>query len=253
MFDAHLHIFPRGVPLPGDAGFVPAPFAVEDYRAATAGLGIEGGAVVAASTQDPDPAPLLAAAAALGPGFVVVAEALPEQDEADFARLAALGVRGLRYNLHRRARFGPGEAARHAARAAPFGLHAEIYCDAARLAPHVAALARLPRLALDHLGLSEAGLPVTCDLARAGAKVKATGFGRVSLDVPRALEAIARAAPDSLMAGTDLPSTRAARPFRPDDLALLREVLGPLAAAAFADTAWAFYRGSPPGPRATRP
>ena len=185
--------------------------------------------------------------------LVEVAEATPEQDEADFARLAALGVRGLRYNLHRRARFGPGEAARHAARAARFGLHAEIYCDAARLAPHVAALAGLPRLALDHLGLSEAGLPVTCDLARAGAKVKATGFGRVSLDVPRALEAIARAAPDSLMAGTDLPSTRAARPFRPDDLALLREVLGPLAAAAFADTAWAFYRAFPPPPRATRP
>lgn len=240
MFDAHFHIF--GPAEPGHDGFVPPPFTVADYRAATAGLGITGGALIAASTQAADPAPLLAAAAALGPGFVVVAEATPAQDEAAFAALAARGVRGLRYLLHRRASFTIPAAIAHAARAAAFGLHAEFYCDAALLAPHVEALARLPRAAIDHLGLSAAGLPVTCELARAGVKVKATGFGRVALDVPRALARIAAAAPTALMAGTDLPSTRAQRPFHPADLDLLRAVLGPLAASALSTTARAFYR-----------
>lgn len=242
MFDSHLHIFDPSAPMPGHDGFIPGPFTIADYRAATVGLGITGGAVVAASTQARDPAPLLAAAAALGEAFVVVAEADPGQDDADFAALAEAGVRGLRFNLHRRATFTISGAIAHAARAADFGLHAEIYCDAARLAPHVAALAGLPRLALDHLGLTEAGLPVTCDLARAGVKVKATGFGRVLLDVARTLEAIEAAASGVLMAGTDLPSTRAARVFAPSDLDLLRRVLGAASASALEGTARAFYR-----------
>lgn len=244
LFDAHLHIFDPAFPLPGNQGFVPEPFTVEAYRARTAALGVVGGAVVAASTQGADPAPLLAAARALGPRFVAVAEAFPGQGEAEFRALAAAGVRGVRFNLHRGGSFDITAMLAHARAAAASGLHAELYADAATLAGNEAALAALPRgLALDHLGLTEAGLPVTLALARAGVKVKATGFGRVAMDVPAALAALAEAAPDSLMAATDLPSTRAVRPFVDDDLALIRRVLGPgLAAAALQDTAAAFYR-----------
>jgi predicted TIM-barrel fold metal-dependent hydrolase len=244
LFDVHLHIFDPAFPLFANQGFVPAPFTVEDYRRRTASLGVTGGAVVAASTQGVDPAPLLAAARALGPGFVVVAEAHPGQDDAAFAALAAAGVRGVRFNLHRGRAFDIPGMLSHARAAAAHGLAAELYADAATLGPHVDALAALPAgLALDHLGLTEAGLPVTVALAQAGARVKATGFGRVTLDVPRALEAIAAAAPEALMAGTDLPSTRAARPFEDGDLGLIRRVLGPgLAEAALHRTAASFYR-----------
>lgn len=242
MFDAHLHIFDPAHPLTANQGFVPAPFTVAEYRARVAPLGVVGGAVVAASPQGADPAPLLAAARALGPRFVVVAAADPARDDAALAALAASGVRGLRFNLHRDPAWTIGTMLDHARRAAAHGLHAEIYTDAAGLAPHVEALARL-RIVIDHLGLTEAGLPVTCDLARAGAKVKATGFGRVRLDPAAALEAIAKAAPDALMAGTDLPSTRADRPFADADIALIEHVLGPaLARAVLHDTAAAFYR-----------
>src|SRR5262249_39767607 len=72
------------------------------------------------------------------------------------------------------------------------GWPAEIYADAAALKPHVAALSRLPQISIDHLGMTEAGLPVVLELVDAGCKVKATGFGRVHLDVERALEVIAR-------------------------------------------------------------
>ncbi len=244
LFHAHLHIFEPAFPLPGNQGSIPEPFTVEDYRRRTASLGVVGGAVVAASTQGEDPQPLLAAARALGEGFVVIAAAHPGQDDATFAALAASGVRGLRFTLYRGAAFDVPAMLAHARAAAAHGLHAELYADAATLAPHVDDLASLPAgLVLDHLGLTGAGLPVTLALAKAGVKVKATGFGRVTLDVAEALAAIADAAPHALMAGTDLPSTRAARPFEDGDLALIRRVLGPdLAEAALHRTAASFYR-----------
>lgn len=244
LFDAHMHIFDPAFPLPGNQGFVPDAFTAKQYRARTAPLGIAGGAVVAASTQGIDPAPLLAAARALGSRFVVVAEAHPGQGEEDFAALAREGVRGIRFNLFRGGAFDlPGMIA-HARHAASFGLHAELYADAATLGAHAEALAALPAgLALDHLGMTAEGLPVTVDLARAGVKVKATGFGRVSLDVAHALERLAEAAPEALMAATDLPSTRARRPFEEADLALIARILGPdHARAALHDNAATFYR-----------
>jgi hypothetical protein len=229
--------------MPGNAGHVPPPYSVAEYRAAAEPLGITGGAIVAGSVQGGDPAPLLAAAAALGPRFVVVAQADPGMADAAMAALAKAGVRGLRYSLYRGQWSDPLAVAAHAMRAAAHGLHAEIYADAAVLAPAVTALARLPALAIDHLGMTEAGLPVVLDLAATGAKVKATGFGRVALDVPRALERIAARSPTALMFATDLPSVRAVRPFGPEDIDLLRSVLGPaLAGPALGPTAAAFYR-----------
>src|SRR4051812_46746844 len=191
IIDAHFHIFAPGETMPGNAGFVPPPFGIEEYRAHAAALGIVGGVNVAGSVQGADPRPLLEAAAALGPGFVVVAQAEPAQDDAALQALAAAGVRGLRYSLYRGQWSEPREVAAHALRAAGHGLHAQIYADAAVLAPAADTLAQVPALVIDHLGMTEPGLPVVLDLARAGAKVKASGFGRVSLDVPRALERIA--------------------------------------------------------------
>jgi hypothetical protein len=83
---------------------------------------------------------------------------------------------------------------------------------------------------VDHLGMTRAGLPVLLDLVAAGVRVKATGFGRVDLDVPAALAAIAARNPDALMFGTDLPSTRAKRPFEAADIALVETTLGPVLA-----------------------
>jgi predicted TIM-barrel fold metal-dependent hydrolase len=242
LFDAHFHVFDH--PMPGDRGFVPEPFRVADYRARTATLGVVGGAVVAGSMEGTDPAPLLAAARPLGPGFVVVAQADPAVDEAGMAALAARGVRGLRYNLWRGVWASPAAVAEHAGRAATAGLHAQVYADAAALAPVAEALGRLPAgLVIDHLGMTEAGLPVVLDLVGAGAKVKASGFGRVELGVERALERIAARDPTALMFGTDLPSVRARRPFSPDDIALVERVLGGGAAAraVLHDNAAAFY------------
>lgn len=72
-------------------------------------------------------------------------------------------------------------------------------------------LAALPKVSIDHLGLSREGLPHLLRLAEQGVHVKATGFSRGDLDVPDALRQIARAHPGALVVGTDLPSTRASQ------------------------------------------
>lgn len=104
-------------------------------------------------------------------------------------------------------------------------------------------LGALPKVSIDHLGLSRDGLPSLLRLVERGAHVKASGFGRGDLDVPSALRELARANPAALVVGTDLPSTRARRPFDDADLNLVVDTLGQdLAAAAMHDNARAFYR-----------
>ncbi|MXP62022.1 amidohydrolase [Roseomonas sp. M0104] len=247
IFDAHFHIFDARFPAPGHDGFAPPAFTVAQYRAAVAVLGVTGGVLVAASTHGLDPEPLLAALKELGPGFVAVAAADPAMTDTRLRELAARGVRGLRFNLYRNMVDGSPESALDLAdRAhAAAGLHAQFYADAALLRPLLPRLRGMAgRLVIDHLGMTEAGLPVVLELAAAGAKVKATGFGRVELDVAPALERIAAAAPSALIFGTDLPSTRARRPFEPADMALLRRIAG---AAPFRENAAAFYGFAPAG------
>ena len=63
------------------------------------------------------------------------------------------------------------------------------------------------------MGLSKEGFNNLLSLVDQGIRVKATGFGRVELDVARAIRSIYAVNPDALMFGTDLPSTRAKRPY----------------------------------------
>jgi predicted TIM-barrel fold metal-dependent hydrolase len=245
LIDSHFHVFDPGFPSPGNQGFNPDPFLAGDYLRATRPLGVTAGVLVAASTHGLDPAPVLAPLAELGPGFVAVLNADLSWDEEALRRLAAAGARGLRYNLFRGVS-GPVKEvialARHARNAA--GLHAQVYADMAAMRPHLDGLASLGGgLVIDHLGMTEAGLPVVLELVSAGAMVKATGFGRVTLDVRRALERIEARRAGALMFGTDLPSVRAERPFDPTDIVLIEEVLGPARAASVLHDAAAAYYG----------
>jgi predicted TIM-barrel fold metal-dependent hydrolase len=211
---------------------VPEPFTVDDYRGATADLGITGGAVVSGSFQGFDQAYLIDALQRLGRGFVGVTQLPPEVSDAEILALDEAGVRAVRFNLHRGGELDDSLAHRvHGL----CGWHAEVYADGAQLAAHEARLLALPRVAIDHLGLDAAALPVLLRLVEHGARVKATGFGRVDLDVEATLRAID---PSALLFGTDLPGTRARRPFAREDL----ELVASIAPAAVADNARAWYR-----------
>jgi hypothetical protein len=117
----------------------------------------------------------------------------------------------------------------------------ELYVDVATV--DLARLVRLPKVVVDHLGMTTAGLEPLLHLVEAGASVKATGFGRVELEVVEALRAVAKVNPGALLFGTDLPSTRARRPFEPADIDLIVETLGEAnARLALYDNGMALYR-----------
>jgi hypothetical protein len=65
----------------------------------------------------------------------------------------------------------------------------------------------------------------------------------VAIWTPSALRDLAHANPSTLVAGTDLPSTRAPRPFQDADLDLIINTLGEhLTAGALRDNACTLYR-----------
>ena len=230
VFDSHLHIIDPRFPLTPNQGYLPEPFTVDDYRAATAPLEVTGGAVVAGSFQT-GTRWLVDALERLGPGFVGVAE-LHDVSEDEVMALDHAGVRAVRFNLHRGGALDDDLAQRVHELA---GWHTEVYADGRTLAAHEGRLRELPRLVVDHLGLDDHALPV---LQRLGCMVKATGFGRVDVDPETALRALD---PAKLMFGTDLPGTRARRPFVPADLGLVREI----APQALYDNARAWYQPPP--------
>jgi predicted TIM-barrel fold metal-dependent hydrolase len=236
VFDAHLHIIDPRFPLTPSQDFVPEPFTVADYRARTAPLGITGGAVVSGSFQGFDQTYLLDALERLGPGFVGVTQLEAGTPDEEIVALDRAGVRAVRVNLRRGGSLDTSLARRVHGLA---GWHTEVYASGRAIAELEPQLARLPRVSIDHLGLDAEALPALLRLVERGAKVKATGFGRVDLDVPKTLRAITAVDPGALLLGTDLPGTRAPRPFHPADLNLLHEVVDP---ATLDATARAWYR-----------
>ncbi|MEV5753927.1 amidohydrolase family protein [Actinoallomurus sp. NPDC052308] len=244
VFDAHLHIIDPRFPLIENDGYLPPAFTVEDYRRRTSALGVTGGAVVSGSFQGFDQDYLVEALRRLGEGFVGVTQLPVSVTDEEIARLNAEGVRAVRFNVRR----GGSETLDHLETLARrvnevAGWHTELYIDARDLPDLTPVLRTLPAVSVDHLGLTEDGLPHLLSLVDGGAHVKATGFGRVDLEVTKAVQAVVAANPRSLMFGTDLPSTRARRPFHEDDIRLLTDAVGPEhAQAVLHDNAAAFYR-----------
>ncbi|MEI6303112.1 MAG: amidohydrolase family protein [Betaproteobacteria bacterium] len=244
IFDSHCHIIDHAFPLVANQGYTPPHFPLEQYMQQAVPLGVRAGAVVSGSFQAFDQGYLKSLLPRLGRGWVGVTQVPNDIADDEIAGLSAIGVRALRFNMFRGRIDSVDDLVALARRAhAAGGWHAEIYADAAALAPHADKLAKLPQIVIDHLGMTEAGVPVVLDLVAAGAKVKATGFGRVKLDVVRTLERVAAKSPDALVFGTDIPSTRAERSFEAADIALVERVLGPqLAARAFWANPVALYR-----------
>ena len=244
LFDSHCHIIDHRFPIVANQGYAPPHFPLVDYLAQTKPLGVVAGAVVSGSFQANDQTYLMDLLPKLGPSWAGVTQIPNDYPDAEIAKLGKLGVRAVRFNVFRGRIDSVDDIVALATRVhSVAGWHSEIYADAAALAQHVDKLSKLPQICVDHLGMTEAGVPVLLDLVAAGCKVKATGFGRVKLDVPRTLEAVARKNPNALVFGTDIPSTRATRPFEVADIDLVERVLGrDLAQRAFWDNPLALYK-----------
>jgi len=227
IFDAHCHIIDSAYPLIPNNGYTPEFFSVDDYQKRTRALGVIGGAVVSGSFQGFDQTYLIAALKRLGPGFVGVTQLPASVTDSELETLHQHGVRALRFNLKRGGSEQLDQLESMARRVYDcVGWHCELYIDSRELPAIETRLLRLPALSIDHLGLSHEGLPSLLRLAGHGARVKACGFGRVDFAVPGVLQQIHSANPHALMFGTDLPSTRALRPFEDTDIVLLIDALG---------------------------
>lgn len=244
VFDAHCHIIDPAFPLIPNDGYLPEPFSVAHYRAQATPLGVAGGAVVSGSFQGFDQDYLLDALHRLGPAFVGVTQLPASVTDSELQALDAAGVRGLRFNLRRGGSEQLDQLEFLARRVhEQVGWHTEFYIDSRELPQIESRLLRLPAISIDHLGLSAEGLPAVLRLAEGGARIKACGFGRVDFPVAQALRSIDAANPAALMFGTDLPSTRAPRPFDAQDIVLLTDALGEIGARrALWDNAARFYR-----------
>jgi predicted TIM-barrel fold metal-dependent hydrolase len=244
LFDSHLHIIDPRFPLIPNQGYLPPPFTVEAYRARTAAFDLAGGAVVSGSFQGFDQTYLLEALDRLGPDFVGVTQLPATVSDQEVLALDAAGIRAVRFNLRRGGSERLDRLEDLSRRVYDLaGWHVELYVDSQDLPDLEPRLLNLPKLSIDHLGLSGAGLAALLRLVERGARVKATGFGRTDMDVRETLRVISAANPAALMFGTDLPSTRAPRPFEDADLALVLDTLGQeLGNRVLLDNAVAFYR-----------
>jgi predicted TIM-barrel fold metal-dependent hydrolase len=223
---------------------MPDAFTTEAYLDRLKAVDLCGGAVVSGSFQAFDQTYLFHALKVLGPSFVGVTQVPQAVSDQELRELNSAGVRAVRFNVKR----GGSEEIHHLESMARrihelVRWHIELYVDSTELADLFETLVSLPAVSIDHLGLSKAGFPTLLKLAEMGVRVKATGFGRVEFDVRSALTDLYAANPRSLMFGTDLPSTRAPRPYQDDDYTLVLETLGEEKAAnVFYKNALEFYR-----------
>ena len=226
LFDAHFHIIDPRYPLVENQGYLPPDYTCDDYLERMGDKPLLGGAVVSGSFQAVDQTYLLAALERLGPAYVGVTQ-LPETvDDETLSKLDKAGVRGVRFNLMR----GGSETL---AALEPFAhrlyervrWHVEIYADAPLIDRLHGVIGELPAVSIDHMGLYRRASSHLLDLVERGVRVKASGFGRLEADPIPLLREIYGANPLSLMFGSDLPSTRAPRPFSERDIERIGDAL----------------------------
>ncbi|WP_298772510.1 amidohydrolase family protein [uncultured Shewanella sp.] len=244
LFDSHFHIIDNKYPLIPNQGYLPDSFTVADYRHRTSQYQVCGGAIVSGSFQGFNQSYLIDALTQLGPNFVGVTQLPVDTKDEAIIQLNKAGIHALRFNLKR----GGSEDITHLSRMAHrvydlVGWHIELYIDSQDLPPLYSQIISLPAVSIDHLGLSKAGYPTLLKLVEQGIKVKATGFGRVDFNIKNALKNLYLANPSALMFGTDMPSTRAPRPYKDDDFFTVIDTLGESAAQnVFSGNAKTFYR-----------
>ncbi len=247
VFDSHFHIIDSAFPLVPSQGYLPDEYTHQHYLADTKPYELVGGAVVSGSFQQFDQGYLVHALEQLGSGFVGVTQLPHTVSDGELSRLHQCGVRALRFNVNR----GGSEDLEHLHAFAMrvyemLGWHVELYIHAKQLAPIKDTLLKLPAVSIDHLGLGKEGFRDLLDLVESGVKVKATGFGRVDFDVAQALKDIVSANPNALMFGTDLPCTRAPRPYCHEDFQLVMDAFDEATAEKiFYKNACEFYGVSP--------
>lgn len=222
IFDAHLHIIDPRFPLIENQGFLPDKFTCVDYKEKVKELDIKGGAIVTGSFQGFDQTYLIESLKELGESYVGVTQLPYTVTDEEIIDLNQKGVKALRFNVKRGGSEDISQLDYFARRVYDLvGWHSELYIDSTSLPEISSVVEKLPAVSIDHLGLSKEGFKNLLPLVEKGVKVKATGFGRIDVDITESIQAIYSTNPKALMFGTDLPSTRAKRPYNHTDIDII--------------------------------
>src|ERR1044072_1318730 len=101
LFDSHCHIIDHRFPIVPNQGYTPPNFTLADYLAEVKPLGVVAGAVVSGSFQANDQTYLIDTLPKLGTGWVGVTQIPNDHPGAEIAKLNAIGVRAVRFNVSR--------------------------------------------------------------------------------------------------------------------------------------------------------
>jgi 2-pyrone-4,6-dicarboxylate lactonase len=223
--DAHTHIFGPGdkYPYAPSRPYTPPDAPLEMFRALHETLGIGRAVIVNASVHGTDNRVALDAIAVSGGRYRAVANIDGTITERGLRDLHEGGFRGCRFNFVRHLGGVPDLRVfdRIIAMIAPFGWHVDLHFDAIDLPDYAERLAALPvAYTIDHIGrvkasdgLDQLPFKTLMSLVERDEKcwVKLSGFERVSSEGPPFHDAVpfaravAEAAPDRVLWGTDWP------------------------------------------------
>ena len=230
-----MHIFTAGYPMLPGTNIPVQDGSLARYRDMQRRLGLTRTVIVQPTAYGFDNTVTLDALAGLGNarGVAVVDPAAPD---AELARLAGLGMRGLRFHMMPGGALSWDMLETMAARIAPLGWHAQFQFDAGEFTTHAARLAKLPcDIVIDHIGRFTA--PVDLDNANVKAMRTLVDGGRCWIklsapyhgshagpphyaDVGALAAALVRQAPDRMLWASNWPHPSLKNNF-PDEAALL--------------------------------
>lgn len=217
IFDAHFHIIDYDYHVEENNGFKPEEFTYSDYNKRTKelNLDVQGGVIISGSFQglDTDYLKVIKEIEVLEgkKDFVGIINLDLKADNKQILALNDIGITGARFNIFRGNSTSIDNLVDIAKRLYDLvGWHVEVQINPEQLGTIKSKLLKIPRLSIDHVGLRESGLEHLYELASAGVKIKASGFGRLDFDPMEPLKKLYQINENCLMFGTDLPSTRVA-------------------------------------------
>ena len=224
--DCHMHVFGpfHNFPLAPERAYNVAEAPLAAHERMKSQVGLERTVFVQASGHGTDNRAMLAALGQIGPRGRGVAVVGPQTPLADLQRLHKAGVRGVRLNLYTFAGRHVGDPSTllrtYERLIAPLGWHLQLFCDPTTLAALAPPIEKcgVP-VVIDHMGMPDAaqGLkqPVfqtVLELVAKGAWVKVAGADRITrssgrlMDAVPFIRALAQAAPDRVVWGSDWPN-----------------------------------------------